>query len=128
MRPAVPLLIEFVPGSRLEHEPEHVPHPGALPIAGNGPPGTFVSLSDGRRISLPTDQIVLGDDRGGAARVGFGGMSFGGFAGGFLVFHRVRDLRPESELSPERRNRMTLEPDMVAAVTVEGRHVWPTSH
>ena len=43
---------------------------------------------------------------------------------GLLTFRRVRDLLPEHELSSERGRRMTLEPDMVAAVFMEGRLVW----
>lgn len=125
--PSVPLLIEFAAGSRLEREPEHLPNP-TLPIVGNGPPGTFVRFVDGRRIPLPTDQIVLGEVEAEDARIGIGGMRFDGIEGEFLVFRRVRDLHPESELSPERRNRMTLAPDMVSAIVVDGRLVWPTLH
>ena len=33
------------------------------------------------RVSLPTDQIVLAEDIGGHARVGFGGMQFEGIEG-----------------------------------------------
>jgi hypothetical protein len=88
----VPLLIEFVRGTSLYREPEVI---SKLPIVQNGPPGTFVVFADGARVSLPTDQIVLSDDTGGDARVGFGGMSFGGMDDGRLIFHRVRDLQPE---------------------------------
>jgi len=49
---------------------------------------------------LPTDQIVFANDGGGAAHVGFGGMSFEVIEGGQLVFLRVRDLQPEALLSP----------------------------
>jgi len=126
--PPVPLLIEFVAGSRFEREPEHAPRPTALSIVGNGPPGSFVRFADGRRVPLPTDQIVSGDHAGGAARVGFGGMQFVGVEDGLLVFHRVRGLLPESQLSPERGRRMTLVPDMVAAIVVDGRFVWPAPH
>src|SRR5438552_1405432 len=128
MRPAVPLLVEFILGSTLERDPERAPHPTALPIVGNGPPGTFVHFADGRRIPLPTDQIVLAEHDTGSARVGFGGMRFGGLEGEFLVFHRVSDVLPESELSPERGRRMTLAPDMVTAIFVEGRLAWPVVH
>jgi hypothetical protein len=51
-------------------------------------------------------------------------MRWGGVEGGLLTFHRVRDLLPEHELSPERGRRMTLAPEMVAAVFMEGRLVW----
>ena len=109
-----PLLIEFVPGTRISREPEVVPK---LPILRNGPPGTSVVFGDGVQVPLPTDQIVFAEDGGGAAHVGFGGMSFEGMEGGQLVFFRVRDL--------QRGRRMTLEPHMVASIAVDGRVVWP---
>ncbi len=118
----VPLLIEFVSGTSIYREPETVPQ---LPIVQNGPPGTFVIFADDRKVPLPTDQIVFADDTGGRARVGFGGMSFEGIEERHLVFYRVRDLQPEETLSPQRGRRMTLEPQMVAAIYVSGRHVWP---
>jgi len=117
-----PLLVEFVSGTSLYREPETV---SELPILQNGPPGTFVVFSGGGKVSLPTDQIVFANDKGGSARVGFGGMSFEGMGENHLVFHRVRDLRPEEELSPQRGRRMTLEPHMVSSIYVDGRHVWP---
>src|SRR5438128_9292943 len=104
-----PLFIEFVPGTRLFREPEIVPK---LPIVQNGPPGTFVVFADGSKVPLPTDQIVLAEEDGGSARVGFGGMSFEGTEEGRLVFLRIRDLKPEELLSPERGRKMTLEQNM----------------
>ena len=114
---------------RIAHRPHgtrlRAPRLGAnLQIVQNGPPGTFVRFADGRRVPLPTDQIVSSDDGAGAARVGFGGMRFDGVEGGLLTFRRFRDLVAEHELSPERGRRMTLEPEMVAAVFIEGRLVW----
>jgi hypothetical protein len=121
-----PLVVEFVPRTRVEREAELVPH---LPIVQNGPPGTFVVFADGRRVPLPTDQIVSAEESTDTgARVGFGGMRFAGVVDGQLVFVRVRDLAPEARLSPERSSRMTLEPHMVAAVIVDGHVVWPTVH
>ena len=117
-----PLLIEFVPGTRIAREPEVV---SKLPILQNGPPGTSVVFQDGAEVPLPTDQIVFAEDGRGAAHVGFGGMSFAGIEGGELVFLRVRDLQPEALLSPQRGRRMTLEPRMVASIAVDGRVVWP---
>jgi len=119
-----PLLIKFVSGTSLYREPELIPK---LPILQNGPPGTFVIFSGGRKVSLPTDQIVFADDTSGSAHVGFGGMSFEGIQESHLVFYRVRDLRPEEELSPQRGRKMTLEPHMVSSIYVDGRHVWPLS-
>jgi hypothetical protein len=124
-------VVEFVRGSRIEKDPPVTrptsgrPASGAnLRIVQNGPPGTFVRFADGGRVPLPTDQIVSSDDGAGAARVGFGGMRFDGIEEGQLTFRRFRDLLAEHELSPERGRRMTLRPDMVAAVFIEGRLVW----
>ena len=117
-----PLLIEFVRGTRVYQQRGVA---GRLPIVRNGPPSTFVVFPDGARVPLPTDQVVFADNRSGRARVGFGGMSMGAMEHGQLVFHRVKDLRPEEELSPERARRMTLEPQMVASVAVDGHAVWP---
>ena len=118
----LPLLVEFVAGARIHRDSVVVPR---LPIVQNGPPGTSVIFADGSRVPLPTDQIVFGEDTGGAARVGFGGMSFEGIEGDHLVFYRVRDLQPEELLSPERGRRMTLDPRIVASIAVDGRVVWP---
>jgi hypothetical protein len=117
-----PLLIEFVAKTELYREPQVVPR---LPIVQNGPPGTFVVFADGKKVPLPTDQIVFADDATGAARVGFGGMSFEGLEDGALVFYRVRDLAPEETLSPQRGRRMTLESQRVSAIYVDGRKTWP---
>ena len=118
--------VEFVQGSRIETESafKRLLLGASLHIVQNGPPGTFVTFADGRRVPLPTDQVVSAEDGAGAARVGFGGMRFDGVEGGLLTFRRVRDLLAEHELSPERGRRMTLEPEMVAAVFVEGRLAW----
>jgi hypothetical protein len=114
-------VVEFVPGSRLYQEPPFLP---GLPVMQNGPPGTFVTFADGRRVPVPTDQIVLAEDGGGAARVGFGGMRFDGVEGGLLTFRRVHDVLPEHQLSPERGRRMTLEPHTVSAVFMQGKLAW----
>jgi len=119
---AYPLLIEFVSGTRITREPEVM---SKLPILHNGPPGTSVVFRDGAEVPLPTDQIVFAEDTGGAAQVGFGGMSFEGIDDGELVFLRVRDLQPEALLSPERGRKMTLDPRLVASIAVDGRVVWP---
>ena len=120
-------IVEFVQGSRIEKDPLPATRPASganLRIVQNGPPGTFVRFADGRRVPLPTDQIVSSDDGAGAARVGFGGMRFDGIEEGLLTFRRFRDLLAEHELSPERGRRMTLEPEMVAAVFTEGQLAW----
>jgi hypothetical protein len=120
-----PLLIEFVPGTRISRDSEFVEFVSTLPIVHNGPPGTSVVFENGAKVPLPTDQIVFAEDGSGTAHVGFGGMSFEGMEDGQLVFLRVRDLQPEELLSPQRGRRMTLNPRMVASITVDGRVVWP---
>ncbi|MEO8256055.1 MAG: hypothetical protein ABI868_01785 [Acidobacteriota bacterium] len=122
MTTAYPLLIEFVPGTSVSRQPDFV---SKLPILRNGPPGTAVVFADGRKVNLPTDQIVFSEVSDGVARVGFGGMSAAGMEDGQLVFYRVRDLQPEELLSPERGVRMTLDPGMVTSIAVDGRVVWP---
>jgi hypothetical protein len=117
-----PLLIEFAPQTSLYREHNRV---SQLPIVRNGPPGTFVVFPDGMRVSLPTDQIVFADDTDGAARVGFGGMSFTGIEDGRLIFVRVRELQPEEQLSPARSHVMRLETRMVSSILEDGRPVWP---
>jgi hypothetical protein len=106
----VPLLIEFVGNTRIFREPDFTT---GLPIIDNGPPGTFIVFDDGRRVSIPTDQIVFSDDTSGGARIGLGGMIFDGEDGEFLVF--LRGLG----------RRMTLEPDMVSVIYANGDEVWP---
>jgi len=76
-------------------------------------------------VSLPTDQIVFADDTAGHARVGFGGMRFVGSEEGRLVFVRTHELFPEDQLSPDRSRTMRLDPQWVAAISVDGRPVWP---
>jgi hypothetical protein len=118
----IPLLIDFVAPSSILREHNRI---SPLRIIGNGPPGTFVLFSKGLRVSLPTDQIVFADDTGGHARVGFGGMQFVGSQEGHLVFVRIRELRPEDQLSPARSHTMLLDAELVAAVTLDGRPAWP---
>ena len=119
--PAISVLVDFAAPSSLLRERDR---PSALPIVGNGPPGTFVIFPNGLRVSLPTDQIVFADDSGGHARVGFGGMRFVGLEGERLAFVRFRELFPEDQLSPARSHTMLLDPLWVAAVAAEGRPVW----
>ena len=117
-----PLLIDFVAPTSLLREPNRT---SALPVIGNGPPGTFVLFSNGLRVSLPTDQIVFADDTSDHVRVGFGGMRFVGSKEGRLVFVRIRELFPEGQLSPDRSHTMLLDLQWVATISVDGRLVWP---
>ena len=118
----VPLVVYFAAGTSLFREPELI---SQLPIVRNGPAGTFVIFPDGLRVSLPTDQIVTASKRVGRVRVGFGGMRFTGMKEGRLTFVRVRELRPEEQLSPDRSRIMTLEPSWVSSILVDGCVVWP---
>ena len=117
-----PLLIEFRTPSSILREQDR---PSPLRILGNGPPGTFVLFPDGLKVSLPTDQIVVADDAGGCARVGFGGMRFTGLEEGQLVCVRAREMLPLDQLSPARSHTMRLDPLWVAAIVVDGRQEWP---
>ena len=115
----VPLVIVFAPGARLYRERDRPSH---FPIYRNGPPGTFV-VFDTLRVSLPTDQVVFAEETGDAVKVGLGGFRFDGIRGNSLVFTRVRDLRPEDQLSPDRSWTMTLDPSWVTAIEVDGARV-----
>ncbi len=117
-----PLLVAFVDATRLFREQHRA---SALRIIGNGPPGTFVQLPAGIRLSLPTDQIVWADDADGHVRVAFGGMQFIGMEDGRLAFSRVREVWPEDQLSPDRSHKMLLDPRWVALIVEHGRQVWP---
>jgi hypothetical protein len=115
------LRITFAPGSTLTREADR---PSDLPIVRNGPPGTFVVLP-GVRISLPTDQIVDTDQRDRAVAVTFGGFRFDGVCDGRLTFSRIRDLRPDHELSPDRSWTMRLDHAWVTSVEEDGIRVFP---
>src|SRR5258706_10604139 len=117
----LPLLIDFATPSSIFREQDRA---SALPIVGNGPPGTFVLFPNGLRVSLPTDQIVFADDADRHARVGFGGMRFVGLEEGHLVFIRIRDLFPKDQLSPARSHTMRLDSRWVTTISVNGRSVW----
>ena len=116
----IPLLIDFAASTSLLREQDRV---SALPIAGNGPPGTFVLFPDGFRVSLPTDQIVFADDSGGHARVGFGGMQFVGSEEGQLVFVRVRELFPEAQLRGSQ-SQDAARCAVGGAISINSRPVW----
>lgn len=118
-----PVVVQFVAPTTLHREAGLAQ---GLPILRNGHPGTFVHFANGLRVSLPTDQIVFAESTGNAVRVGFGGMRFGGRnEDGRLIFHRVRELLPEDQLSPARSHTMLLEPDWIAEVLVGGEPVFP---
>ena len=117
----LPLLVDFAAPSSVFREEDRV---SALPIIGNGPPGTFVLFPAGLRVSLPTDQIIYADDTDGHARVGFGGMQFVGPDEGHLVFVRIREVLPPDQLSPDRSHTMRLKAQWVASVSVDGQLVW----
>lgn len=111
------LVIEFVAGSAIERD---APVRPALPIVGNGPPGTRVTFADGWRINLPTDLVVEADREGDHARVRLGGLRWAPGADASLGFDRIADLWPEERLSPERARRMRLDPARVRGVWQDG--------
>ena len=117
----LPVTVEFVRPSSLLRQRDRA---SALPILGNGPPGTFVIFPDGLHVSLPTDQIIDADDGDGHVCVTFGGMAFRHADAGQLVFDRVRELRPETELSPARSHRMILDQRWVAVVRSPRGRLW----
>ena len=80
-------MIEFAAPASLLRERDRA---SALPIVGNGPPGTFVVFPNGLRVSLPTDQIVLAEETDGHVRVGFGGMQYVGTEDGRSLQSRAR--------------------------------------
>ena len=118
----MPLRIDFTAPTSLRREHNRI---SALPIVGNGPPGTFVLFPNGLSVSLPTDQIVFADDTSGHVLVEFGGMGFVGLEEGRLVFVRTRELFPEDQLSPARSHTMYLDPEWVVAISVDGQRLWP---
>src|SRR5258706_12896601 len=111
------LVIDFIAPSSLSRETDR---PSQLPIAGNGPPGTFVIFPDSLSVSLPTDQIVSSDDSAGHARVEFGGMRVTGLEGGPLVFVRFREVPPEDRLSPARRHTTYLQRSWGPGLSMDG--------
>ena len=109
----IPLVIEFTAGSRIENN--------------------IVLLKDGTQVSLPSRQIVHGDQTYGAARVGLGGMSFEGIQGEQMVFWRVKDLIPESARMSDGFNddgddKMLLDFQNISRVLLQGIQVWPRTH
>ena len=115
----------FVAGSRLQRESDRR---SDLPIHRNGPPGTFVIIGAPQgpalRVSLPTDQIVSAEEHDDAVVVTFGGFRFDGLHDGTLTFSRVRELRPEQELSPDRSFTMRLQPEWVFEIEAAGQVLW----
>ena len=114
MHAKIPLVVEFAPGSRVE------PWTGL-------PKDAIVRFSDGREIPVPADQIVLEEQEEGAARVGFGGVTFEGIVDGQLAFWRVKDIAPEETLSADREIRFLIAPELVSSIHAHGTLVWPKS-
>ena len=108
----VPLLIEFIAGTRLCSRSRFFHRPA--PLLGNGPPGTLCSSRWPHSPAADRPGVVESDDESGAARVSFGGMVFMvGQGRQFGIPPRQRFGRRRS-LSPERGLRMTLETSMVS--------------
>jgi hypothetical protein len=119
---SVPLVVEFARGSRIRREDADEI---SFTVSQEVLPVTFVQFPDGSQVSIPTDQVVLGEDSHGAALIGFGGMCFEGMEDEQLVFWRVCDVvRGEYMLSGPR-ERMALALPLVSRVVVRGTQVWP---
>ena len=88
LRTAVPLEIEFAPGSQIVNAPSVSGAESAV--------GTFIEFADGDRVAVPSDQVVQSEEGVAGATIGLGGMTFEGVEGERLVFFRVRDLLPKS--------------------------------
>ena len=122
MHAKIPLVVEFAPGSRVEaHEMETAEEAERPQI----PRDALIRFADGREIPVPADQIVLEEQEKGAARVGFGGVSFEGMVDGQLAFWRVKDIAPEDTLAADRDIRFLVPPELVSSIAVHGVTVWP---
>ena len=97
--------------------------PSGLPMWRNGPPGTFVVFTGRSSRVSATDQIGDRDDSGAGARVGFGGMRFAGMEAERLIFHRVREMHPEEQLSPARSRIMVLSMEWISSISIDGHRV-----
>jgi hypothetical protein len=117
MTEVIPLVVEFVPGSRVEAI--------AAPPSDMLPKDTLVRFTDGRDLPIPADQIVHEEQAKDSVRVGFGGLSFEGMVDGQLAFWRVKDLAPEELLHADRGLRFLIDPNLVSEVVVRGIRVWP---
>jgi hypothetical protein len=51
-------------------------------------------------------------------------MRFAGVEAERLVFHRVREIYPEDQLSPARSRTMVLDTRWVTSISIEGHEVW----
>jgi len=121
MHAQIPLVVEFAPGSRMEAIGDPAPESETALL----PRDAMILFADGQKIPVPADQIVLEEQNQGAARVGFGGVSFEGMVDGQLAFWRVKDLAPEEMLSADRDIRFLISPEHVAAIHAHGIRVWP---
>ncbi len=113
----VPVFVEFEIGSRVEQN--------FLDAEIEGLPDTQIILADGKRVSLPTEQLVFEDSSNGMAQVGIGGMSFEGISPDGFVLYRVKDLVAPEYCSPHFSGKLVLDTDSVKRFVVNGHQVWP---
>jgi hypothetical protein len=123
MHAKIPLVVEFAPGSRVESQPAEEAEFGSGPTI--LPRDAMIQFADGRQVQVPADQIVLEEQEQGAARVGFGGVSFEGMVDGQLAFWRVKDIAPEETLPADRDIRFLIAPELVSSIHAHGIQVWP---
>jgi hypothetical protein len=124
MHAKIPLVVEFAPGSRVQAHPDEADLESEVHLM---PRDAMIRFPDGSEVPVPADQIVLEEHQEGAARVGFGGVSFEGIVDGKLAFWRVKDLAPEETLSADRDIRFLIAPELVSSIVVHGVPVWPKS-
>ena len=129
MWPALPLLVEFVPGSRLEKEPELAPHANGLPIVGNGPPGTFVRFADGRRIRCPPIRSSSARSARAWRRSASAACASSMEADCRRTYAAAASLRPRARRMFQLRGATRRSPQQQAAASSgEGRHTGPIGH
>ena len=112
----IPLVIEFVPGSRLHRESS---------LTTGQADSTVIRFGDGQEVPVPGDQVVMDEEREGSTRIGLGGMSFEGVEKERFVFWRVRDIHPEPYELPPTSDKLTLDPGLVSRIWLQGEQVYP---
>jgi hypothetical protein len=110
----IPVLIEFVPGSRFLPKQE-----------GETRGVSTVLLADGRCVEVPEDQVIFADEKSGQARLGLGGMSYEGIRDDRFELWRVRDLWPEDRIAVSSEQRILVAREMVSRILLEGAQVYP---
>lgn len=134
MKPNVeaPLVIEFIRGSKVQEDAATAPEDEAMALRRpwlSKKRSMRVILPDGRKVSLPVPQLLRSGDEEGCAKIAMDGMSFEGMKNDQFVFWRVQDLNEEEETpaygDSEAGDRLSIDPQSVSRILVQGRQVWP---